>query len=99
AERDCTHHVALLKLAKDSMNRWHDYANSAEGPNGEVLSGWYMRNAHLPTRVKEEHSETAYFTNLAMEFITDAGDQPWCLHLSYMKPHWPYIAPAPYHLL
>ena len=21
---------------------------------------------------------------------------PWCVHLSYIKPHWPYIAPAPY---
>ncbi|KZX98474.1 MULTISPECIES: sulfatase-like hydrolase/transferase [unclassified Sulfitobacter] len=81
----------------DSHNPWHDFANSAEGPDGEVLSGWQMRNAHLPTRVPEEHSETAYFTNRAMAFIEDAGDQPWCLHLSYMKPHWPYMAPAPYH--
>jgi arylsulfatase A-like enzyme len=31
-----------------------------------------------------------------MDFITEAGDRPWCLHLSYIKPHWPYIAPAPY---
>ena len=23
--------------------------------------------------------------------------EPWLLHLSYIKPHWPYIAPAPYH--
>ena len=22
---------------------------------------------------------------------------PWCLHLSYIKPHWPFKAPAPYH--
>ncbi|MDP6341912.1 MAG: sulfatase-like hydrolase/transferase, partial [Alphaproteobacteria bacterium] len=27
------------------------------------------------------------------------GEDPWCLHLSYIKPHWPYIAPAPYHEL
>ena len=25
-----------------------------------------------------------------------SGWAPWCLHLSYIKPHWPYIAPAPY---
>jgi len=25
--------------------------------------------------------------------------RPWCLHLSYIKPHWPYIAPAPYHAM
>ena len=24
-------------------------------------------------------------------------DTPWCCHLSYIKPHWPYIVPAPYH--
>lgn len=78
-------------------NPWHDYANSAEGPGGEVLSGWNMRHAPLPARVNKEHSETAYMTKRAFEFIDDAGDDPWCLHLSYIKPHWPYIAPAPYH--
>ncbi|WP_444985623.1 sulfatase-like hydrolase/transferase [Halomonas mongoliensis] len=81
------------------VNPWHSAANSAEGESGEPLSGWYMRYAHLPARVKEEHSETAYTTNRAMDFITEAGDQPWCLHLSYIKPHWPYMAPAPYHAL
>jgi arylsulfatase A-like enzyme len=78
-------------------NPWHDFANSGIAPDGTVASGWYMRNARLPARVKEEHSETAYFTDRAIEFIDDCGDQPWCLHLSFMKPHWPYIAPAPYH--
>jgi arylsulfatase A-like enzyme len=38
-------------------------------------------------------------TNRAIEFMEQAGDEPWCLHLSYIKPHWPYIAPAPYHSL
>ena len=39
-------------------NPWHDWANAAEGPNGEILSGWYLGNNHLPARVKEEDSET-----------------------------------------
>lgn len=80
-------------------NPWHSHANSAEGDNGEALSGWYMRNCHLPARVREEDSETAYTTARAMDFIEDAGEQPWCLHLSYIKPHWPYMAPAPYHAM
>jgi len=79
-----------------SDNPWHDFANAADGENGEVLSGWYMRHARLPARVREEDSETAYMTDRAMQFIGEAGDDPWCLHLSYIKPHWPYIAPAPY---
>ena len=56
-----------------------------------------MRNVHLPARVAEEHSETAYMTREAMRFVEDMGEQPWFLHLSYVKPHWPYMAPAPYH--
>jgi arylsulfatase A-like enzyme len=47
--------------------------------------------------VKEEHSETAYMTMRAKEFITEMGDTPWLCHLSFIKPHWPYMAPAPYH--
>src|SRR5260370_21714748 len=58
-----------------------------------------MRNARLPARVAEEHSETAYMTREAMRFIEDMGERPWCLHLSYVKPHWPYMAPAPYNAL
>ena len=80
-------------------NPWQDYANSVEGPNGEVLSGWHMRHAHLPARVAEEDSETAYMTNRAMDFMAEQGDRPWLLHLSYIKPHWPLMAPAPYHAM
>ena len=72
---------------------------SADGPDGKPVSGWHMRNVHLPARVAEEHSETAYMTREAMRFIEDMGERPWFLHLSYVKPHWPYMAPAPYHAL
>jgi hypothetical protein len=36
-----------------------------------------------------------------MRFIDEAAADGgnWCLHLSYIKPHWPYIAPAPYHAM
>jgi arylsulfatase A-like enzyme len=43
------------------------------------------------------YGETTYTTSRAIEFIAGAGDQAWCLHLSYIKPHWPYLVPAPYH--
>ena len=31
-----------------------------------------------------------------MRFMAEA-QAPWCAHVSYIKPHWPYIVPAPYH--
>ena len=77
-------------------NPWHDYANAAQGENNELASGWAMRHASKPARVAEEDSETPYMTRRAMDFMREADDKPWCLHLSYIKPHWPYIAPAPY---
>jgi arylsulfatase A-like enzyme len=85
----------LRALGYDADNPWHTHANAGRAADGEIMSGWLMRNARLPAAIAEEHSETAYMTNRAMEFIAEAGDQRWCLHLSYIKPHWPYIAPAP----
>lgn len=76
-------------------NPWNDWANAVVSGD-RVLSGWYLSHARKPARIPEEHSETAYITRRAMNFIAEAGGEPWCLHLSYIKPHWPYIAPAPY---
>lgn len=76
-------------------NPWHDWANAAEGEEG-LATGWAMRHARKPARVREEDSETPYMTRRAMQFMDEAGEAPWCLHLSFIKPHWPYVAPAPY---
>jgi arylsulfatase A-like enzyme len=83
----------------DSPNPWHDFANSAEGPDGEILSGWHLRYAKEPARVADQHGETAYTTDRAIEFIEGKGDDPWALHLSYIKPHWPYVVSAPYNAM
>ena len=82
----------------DSADPWSDFVISALDDR-RVVSGWNMRNAHLPSRVEEAHSETAYMTDLALDWIRARGSRPWVLHLSYVKPHWPYMAPAPFHKL
>lgn len=94
---DLAYNRWLRAKGYDSPNPWHDFANAAQGADGEILSGWYLRHARLPARIREEDSETPYMTDRAIDFIREQGGQPWCLHLSYIKPHWPYIAPAPYH--
>jgi arylsulfatase A-like enzyme len=86
----------LRRHGFDGENPWEEWANAAAGENGELLSGWFLKNATRPARVPDEHSETPYITRRAMDFISEAGPQPWCLHLSYIKPHWPYIVPEPY---
>jgi arylsulfatase A-like enzyme len=94
---DLTYNRHLNALGYEGKNPWHSWANSAQGANGDILSGWEMRHAGLPARVDEAHSETPYMVDRAIQFIAEQGDKPWCLHLSFIKPHWPYMVPAPYH--
>ena len=81
----------------DGENPWEEWANTAIGPDSELRSGWLLENARYPARVPREHSETAWLTTRGIEFIEEQGDTPWLCHLSYIKPHWPYLVPAPYH--
>ena len=83
----------------DGEDPWTDHVIAGISPDGQVHSGWNMRNVHLPARVQEPHSETAYMTDQAIRFVHEQGSRPWMLHLSYVKPHWPYMAPAPYHAM
>ncbi|MFK5977427.1 MAG: sulfatase-like hydrolase/transferase [Rhizobiaceae bacterium] len=77
-------------------NPWHDHANSGIDDAGNVLSGWFLKNSKEAANIAEGDSETPYLTRRGMEFIEQAKG-PWCCHLSYIKPHWPYVVPAPYH--
>lgn len=76
-------------------NPWADFANAALDGNN-IASGWFMQNARKPANIAEEDSETPWLTTETIKFI-EATDVPWCAHVSYVKPHWPYIVPAPYH--
>ena len=89
----------LVAHGFSSDNPWGDFANSGKDADGELLSAWLLKNSRLAANIPEEHSETAYMTDRAMDFMqaARADGRPWVCHLSYIKPHWPYIVPAPYH--
>ena len=82
-------------------NLWEEWANTGVTPDGRFVSGWMLENAPYPARVPKEFSETAWLTTRAIDFMDsrqspENREQPWLCHLSYIKPHWPYLAPAPY---
>ena len=84
----------------DSDNPWHDYANAGIHEDGNIASGWIYSNSTKPANIKEEDSETPWLTREAIKFLDEKAAnpvRPWLCHLSYIKPHWPYIVPAPYH--
>ncbi|WP_020681581.1 sulfatase-like hydrolase/transferase [Marinobacterium rhizophilum] len=97
SSREPRYNDYLREQGFTGRNPWLEWANAAEGDDGIPLSGFYMENAHRPARIPADYSESAYLTGRAIETIEALGDTPWCLHLSYIKPHWPYLAPAPYH--
>jgi len=84
----------LKSKGYDGENPWADYANA--GLDGDdIATGWMFENADKAANVREEDSETPWLTTEAIKFI-DQAKGPWCAHVSYIKPHWPYIVPAPY---
>ena len=52
-----------------------------------------------PAIYAAEHSESAFMTTSVLDWLDRPGrsDESWCAHVSYLRPHPPYLAPAPYH--
>ena len=93
---DPSYNAYLRQQGFDGDNPWERWANSTVDDEGITRSGWFLKYSNRAALVPDEHSETPYITRRAMDFMREAGDQPWCLHVSYIKPHWPYVVPEPY---
>ncbi len=98
-QRRSPYNEYLKSKGYESENPWHDYANSGVEDDGDIASGWLMKHADKPANIRNEDSETPWLTSRMIEFLEEreSSDKPWLCHLSYIKPHWPYIVPAPYH--
>ncbi|MDP2085738.1 MAG: sulfatase-like hydrolase/transferase [Gemmobacter sp.] len=81
-------------------NPWHVHANSGMDDAGNIASGWLLGNAGLAANITEQDSETPWLTRQAIDFMAARKTAaPWLCHLSYIKPHWPYIVPAPWNTM
>lgn len=94
-EKRSPYNEFLKSKGYPSENPWADFANAGI-EDEHIASGWMFRNADKAANIREEDSETSWLTGEAIRFI-DQATGPWCAHVSYIKPHWPYIVPAPYH--
>lgn len=93
-----TYNQALNARGYPGENPWHVFANSGLADDGSLKSGWLLKNSREPANIHEEDSETPWLTSEAIRFLDSRGPDaaPWLCHLSYIKPHWPYIAPEPW---
>lgn len=97
-ERRSPYNEYLKSRGYEAENPWATHANAGVDENGDIASGWMFQNVDRPANIREEDSETPWLTRRTIDFI-DESEGPWCAHVSYIKPHWPYIVPAPYHAL
>lgn len=50
-----------------------------------------------PASFKAEDSTTAFLVDEAINYLSVRHDSPWFVHLSFLSPHPPFIAPEPFH--
>jgi arylsulfatase A-like enzyme len=53
-------------------------------------------NTHHTAQYADAHSEPAFLTNRFLEWLDDRDGEPWFAHLSYLRPHPPFLAPPEY---
>ena len=96
-DRFAAYNDYLRQQGYEGHNPWHEHAHGVQ-EGADFRSGWFMENSDKAAAIPQELSETAVTTSQAINFIEEAtdADQQWCLHLSYIKPHWPFMASAPY---
>lgn len=99
SDREPRYNSWLREQGFEGENPWFQWANAVQDERGNIHSGFFMEYAHLSARLPAEFTESAYLTSRAIETIDALADDSFFLHLSYIKPHWPYVAPAPYHVM
>lgn len=49
-----------------------------------------------PTVYSASESESFFLTDRVIDYLRVTKETPWCVHVSYFRPHHPYIAPREY---
>jgi len=87
-----------LRIDEDAA-AWLAYLEDRCGASftaSDVYAGPLGTAAPYPAEV----SETAFLTDAAIAFLDrHEAAEPWFVHVSYLKPHPPLVAAAPYHAL
>lgn len=80
--------------------RQQGYQLSAPMPDG-----WFdlykptQSGIRAPAFYRSEHSDTHFLTDRTLEALDARRDVPWVAHLTYIRPHPPLIAPAPWNTI
>ncbi len=91
ASGDSDWRLHLRDLGYPNWNRPHRQKDGFEAENRD------RGPTFAPIELKAEHSDTAYSADRAIRFFRQFEAEPWFLHLSFLRPHPPIVAPEPFH--
>ena len=92
--------LEALELRFDDSRTWrgHLQALGYKVPAGNNLYIPVGDRPDAPALYRAEHSDTAFLTDGLLEDLPTRGDG-WCAHVTFIRPHPPFVAPAPFNSL
>ncbi|MDJ0827929.1 MAG: sulfatase-like hydrolase/transferase [Rhodobacter sp.] len=91
----------VTEMRMEENRAWlaHLHAKGYDLPAGERV--WHPAGDHIaaPAFYRAEDSDTAFLTDACLASLAVRRDQRWCAHLTYLRPHPPFVAPAPYNTM
>lgn len=91
--------VVRMRMESDSTE-WERHLRD-KGYNVPPYPGLYRPDGPAPDSpaiYAAEHSDTAFLTDRALQELAQKPDG-WFAHLTYIRPHPPFVAPAPYNAM
>ncbi len=91
---------------EESSETWLSWLKHKGVPVPEIGLDVYLPDSGVidqptgaPARYPAECSEAAFLADGVMDYIDERGARPWFAHVSFIRPHPPFIAPAPYNAM
>ena len=94
--------LEALEMRFDDGRTWRGYLSglgydvpSCDVPERDAIYIPVGDTPDSPALYSAEHSDTAFLTD---RLLADLPSRPdgWCAHVTYIRPHPPFVAPAPY---
>lgn len=92
----------LVEMRFESCLEWRGYLRRRGYALPDSLADLYRPvgpRLSDPALYRAEDSDTAYLTDATLEALEGRRGRPWFAHVTYIRPHPPLVAPAPWNRL
>lgn len=87
--------VQQLDEAEAPWRAWMASRGRGDAAHHRVAPEADQRVSLAPTAYGPDETQTAFLTDRFLEWLP-AQPEPWAAHLSFLRPHPPFVVPAPY---